>query len=95
MKALGIVRNIDKLGRFVIPMEVRRVKEWDENTPLEAFATEDGLYLKKYERKEDNDSILDELATSKQLAHDAETQEAYEKVMEHMRKTKKRGAPVK
>ncbi|MBY0077926.1 AbrB family transcriptional regulator [Priestia aryabhattai] len=94
MKALGIVRNIDRLGRFVIPMEVRRVKGWDENTPLEAFATEDGLYLKKYVRRDDDDSILEELATSKQLAPDFETQEAYEKVMEHMRKTKKRGAHV-
>jgi len=90
MKALGIVRNIDRLGRFVIPMEVRRVKGWDENTPLEAFATDDGLFLKKYVPKED-DSILEELASSKLLASDAETKEAYEKVMEHMRKAKKRG----
>lgn len=91
MKPIGIVRNVDKLGRFVIPMEWRKVKGWDENTALEAFAMEEGLLLREYKPKFDDDSVLNELASSKQLAVDDETKEAYKKVIEHMRKTKKRG----
>lgn len=90
MKPLGIVRNLDRLGRFVVPMEWRKAKGWNESTALEAFATEDGLFLKEYKPKYD-DSIIDELALSKQAAFDDETKEAYNKVIEHMRKTKKRG----
>lgn len=37
MKATGIIRRIDDLGRIVIPKEIRRVKRIHENDPLEIF----------------------------------------------------------
>ena len=49
MKPLGIVRNMDDLGRVVIPKEIRRtigVKEGDE---MEIFATNRGVYFQKYD----------------------------------------------
>lgn len=49
MKATGIVRRIDELGRIVIPKEIRRTHKIREGTPLEIFSGESGeLILKKY-----------------------------------------------
>ena len=49
MKATGIVRRIDDLGRVVIPKEIRRSMRVKEGDPLEIFTTNDGgICLKKY-----------------------------------------------
>ena len=42
MKATGIIRRIDDLGRVVIPKEVRRTLRIKEGDPFEIFLTEDG-----------------------------------------------------
>ena len=49
MKATGIVRRIDDLGRVVIPKEIRRTLRIKEGTPLEIFTDKEGeIILKKY-----------------------------------------------
>ncbi len=49
MKATGIVRRIDDLGRVVIPKEIRRTLRIKEGTPLEIFTDREGeVILKKY-----------------------------------------------
>ena len=49
MKATGIVRRIDDLGRVVIPKEIRRTLRLHEGTPLEIFTDREGeIILKKY-----------------------------------------------
>ena len=48
MKATGIVRRIDELGRVVIPKEIRRTLRIKEGDPLEIFTDRDELMLKKY-----------------------------------------------
>ncbi len=49
MKATGIVRRIDDLGRVVIPKEIRRTMRIREGEPLEIFVDRDGeVILKKY-----------------------------------------------
>ncbi len=59
MKATGIVRRIDDLGRIVIPKEIRRTLRIKEGTPLEIFTTKDGeVIFKKYSAMENvNDMI--------------------------------------
>ena len=42
MKATGIVRRIDDLGRVVIPKEIRRTMRIREGDPLEIFTDTDG-----------------------------------------------------
>ena len=42
MKATGIVRRMDDLGRVVIPKEIRRTMGVREGDPLEMFITEEG-----------------------------------------------------
>ncbi len=49
MKATGIVRRIDDLGRVVIPKEIRRTMRIREGEPLEIYVDNDGeVILKKY-----------------------------------------------
>lgn len=49
MKATGIVRRIDDLGRVVIPKEIRRTLRIREGDPLEIFTDKEGeVILKKY-----------------------------------------------
>ncbi len=49
MKATGIVRRIDDLGRVVVPKEIRRTLRIREGDPLEIYTSADGsITLKKY-----------------------------------------------
>ena len=49
MKATGIVRRIDDLGRIVVPKEIRRTLRIREGDPLEIFTDSNGsVILKKY-----------------------------------------------
>lgn len=62
MRALGIVRKIDELGRVVIPMEIRKSNGWSANQPMEMFAdNEGGLYIKAYGKDEEKKEILEHL----------------------------------
>lgn len=48
MKSTGIVRNIDELGRIVIPKEIRKILQFEENEPLEIFTDGDYIILQRY-----------------------------------------------
>ena len=62
MKATGIVRRIDDLGRVVIPKEIRRSMRLHEGDPMEIFLGDDGesVVFQKYNRieKEFNDLLV-------------------------------------
>ena len=47
MKATGIVRRIDDLGRIVIPKEIRRTMRIREGDPMEIFTSREGEILLK------------------------------------------------
>lgn len=49
MKATGIVRPVDPLGRVVIPIEIRRNLNISTDDALEVFVENDTIVLKKYE----------------------------------------------
>ena len=73
MKATGIVRRIDELGRVVVPKEIRRTLRIREGDPLEIFTDRNGeIILKKY-------SPMGELGTFAR-----EYAEALNKSLEHM-----------
>ena len=49
LKATGIVRRIDDLGRVVVPKEIRRTLRIREGDPLEIYTDREGqIILKKY-----------------------------------------------
>lgn len=49
MKATGIIRRIDDLGRVVIPKEIRRTVRIREGDPLEIFVEDGAVIFKKYQ----------------------------------------------
>lgn len=49
MKATGITRKVDELGRVVIPIELRRMYGIEIKDALEIFVGDDMIILKKYE----------------------------------------------
>lgn len=48
MKATGVVRRIDDLGRIVIPKEIRKNFKINEGDSIEVFVDNEGIILKKY-----------------------------------------------
>lgn len=55
MRATGIIRKTDDLGRIVIPKEIRRVMKLETGVPMEIYVTKDGqgVCFKKYNPIED------------------------------------------
>ena len=49
MRAIGVVRKVDPLGRIVIPKEVRRTLDIAEKDALEIYVDGEQIILKKYE----------------------------------------------
>ncbi|MEG2811733.1 MAG: AbrB/MazE/SpoVT family DNA-binding domain-containing protein [Clostridium sp.] len=49
MKATGIVRKIDELGRIVIPMELRKTLNIAIKDPMEIYVDGESIILKKYQ----------------------------------------------
>lgn len=49
MKATGIVRKVDELGRVVLPIELRRTLGIDVKDPLEIFVDGECVILRRYE----------------------------------------------
>ena len=49
MKSIGIVRKIDAVGRIVLPIELRKTLNINDDSSLEIFVDEDKIVLKKYQ----------------------------------------------
>lgn len=59
MKATGIIRRIDDLGRIVIPKEIRRIMRIREGDPFEIFLDgQGGVVFRKYSQLGINDDVL-------------------------------------
>ena len=52
MKATGIVRNLDNLGRVTLPIELRRSLNLELRDPVEIYVDGDNIVLKKYEPRD-------------------------------------------
>ena len=50
MKSTGIVRNLDELGRIVIPKELRKKLGLEQKDSLEIFIDGNSIMLRKYEK---------------------------------------------
>lgn len=49
MKAIGVVRKVDELGRIVIPVELRRNMGIEIKDSMEIYTEDNSIILKKYE----------------------------------------------
>lgn len=61
MKATGIVRRIDDLGRVVIPKNIRRTLHFREGDPLEIYTDHDSVIFKRYDPSSEWERTLREL----------------------------------
>ena len=85
MKATGIVRRIDDLGRVVIPKEIRRACNIREGDPLEIFLQDGAVTFKKY-----NPTYRDDLmATLQDAAYYYDSYEDDRATAEQLRKIAK------
>ena len=50
MKATGITRALDNLGRLVIPKEIRDTYKMEEGTKVEIFTNDNSIIIKKYRK---------------------------------------------
>ena len=50
MKATGIVRRIDELGRIVLPIELRRTMDIEDRDRVEIYLEEDLIIVRKFEQ---------------------------------------------
>ncbi|MGM7719524.1 AbrB/MazE/SpoVT family DNA-binding domain-containing protein [Metabacillus sp. Hm71] len=53
MKATGVVRKVDELGRIVLPIELRRVFRIGVGDPVEIYVNNDQIILKKFKEKKE------------------------------------------
>ena len=58
MKATGIVRHVDDLGRIVIPKEIRRTMAIQEGNALEIYITDDGILFRKCVQSVENKTVI-------------------------------------
>ncbi|WNS74265.1 AbrB family transcriptional regulator [Bacillus sp. DTU_2020_1000418_1_SI_GHA_SEK_038] len=86
MKALGIIRKIDDLGRIVVPKEVRRAHGWDTNTPMEMFMSSEGLVIRKYRKDDEKSEIISKLITALEMMPDMTGEEHIKDAIEFIKK---------
>lgn len=67
MKATGVVRRIDDLGRIVIPKELRRTLKIKDGEFLEIFVESDSIILKKYSSFSDIKNVCERIVSSVSL----------------------------
>lgn len=89
MRATGIVRRIDDLGRVVIPKEVRRSLHIKEGEPMEVFMLDDMVCFKKYYEHDidPEDAALLEFIINREFKAEPEsdTKDSLERILEYIR----------
>ena len=61
MKATGVIRKVDDLGRVCLPVEIRRSLGIDICDPLEIFVEKDSIVLKRYNAVDSVVSVAERL----------------------------------
>ena len=100
MKATGIVRRIDDLGRVVIPKDIRRTLHIREGDPLEIYTDHGSVIFKRYDPSSEWSRTLDEFKEDVYNYFDTYTSEDYklkkeigvaiDKIQENFKKLRER-----
>lgn len=64
MKATGVVRRVDNLGRLCLPKEIRRTLHIAPEDPIEFFVDENSIVLRRYDSYGDMQQLLDNVERS-------------------------------
>lgn len=84
MRATGIIRRVDDLGRIIIPKEVRRTLQISEGTPMEFYILPDGITLKVYRPGTEIQDIVDHFNNVLDNSDDLELDKLV-KIRKHLR----------
>lgn len=84
MKATGIIRRIDDLGRIVIPKEIRRIYGIEDGTPIGIFTDSDGIILRKYRAEDELMNTVNVLSDAVEGYIDALDCEKVQQIRKHI-----------
>lgn len=85
MKATGMVRKIDDLGRLVIPKEIRKAHGWEEHMPMEMFMTDEGMVIRAYQPNGEKQRVVEGLSSALNRRATADTREAIERALAYLK----------
>lgn len=68
MKATGVIRGVDHLGRVVIPKELRRIFRLGEGSHVQFFVDSDCIILKKFNAVADMEQLLESFKSSIEIS---------------------------
>lgn len=68
MKATGVVRPVDNLGRVCLPKEIRRTLHISPGDPVEFYVDENSIIIRRYDTFGDMQQLLDNVERSIQLS---------------------------
>jgi AbrB family looped-hinge helix DNA binding protein len=72
MKASGIIRKVDTLGRIIVPIEMRRALGWETGTEIEFLAEGNTVVLKAPKKEQKTNEALDTLEEVEKHTDDPE-----------------------
>lgn len=87
MKATGIIRRIDDLGRVVIPKEIRKRFKIKEGDALEIYTSGSGVTFIPYHAKKELKEQISRLITDYEL--DEQDNEQFQKAISELKKIEK------
>lgn len=85
MKATGIIRRVDDLGRIVIPKEIRRQLKITEGTPMELYSDGNKVIFQKYVPEADMANAVDDLRVSFLQTEEFFDMETATKIKDHIK----------
>ncbi len=85
MKATGIIRRVDDLGRIVIPKEIRRTLGITDGTPMELFTEGKKLIIQKYIPELNFKQSVDDLRKAFYETEEFSNVETANKIEEHIK----------
>lgn len=68
MKATGVVRRLDDLGRLCLPKEIRRTLHISPGDPIEFFVDDNSIILRRYDSYGDMQQLLDNMERNIRLS---------------------------
>lgn len=87
MKATGIVRRVDELGRVVLPIEMRRSLHISTGDPVEFYVENDGIIIKKYDTVDNMERFLENV--EKRIMEDELPLKVYSKLIKKVGEMRK------
>lgn len=81
MKASGVTRKVDRLGRIIVPIEMRRVLGWETGTEIEFWTEGNTVVLKAPKKEQKTNDALDTLEEAEKYIEDPELKQKITEVI--------------